>query len=84
MNAYTSETKIASYKRDVEQHADGKFYTGDLDTNLSKIIDEVKNTKTSMLKTSKKVYVTDHPETILIISLLLFVILIILEKRIRV
>jgi len=83
MNEYTSEEKIASYKKAVEQKAGGKFYTGNLDKMTSRIKEEIKETKTSLLKTSKKTYVTDHPEIIFIIIVILFSILIIIEKRIK-
>ena len=83
MNMYTSEEKIQSYRNAVEQTAGGKFYTGNLDEMTSNIVQEIKETKTSLLKTSKKTYVTDHPEIIFIIITILFVILIIVEKRIR-
>lgn len=82
MNQYTSEEKIASYKKSVE-NAKGKFYTGDLDKMTSSIVDEIKSTKTSLLKTSKKTYITDHPEIFFISVLVMFLILIIIEKRIR-
>lgn len=83
MNIYTSKNKIASYKNAVEQIAGGKFYTGDLDKMTSNIADEIKETKTSLLKTSKKTYVTDHPEIIFISIIIIFFVLIIIEKRIR-
>lgn len=83
MNVYTSEKEIASYKKAVEENAGGKFYTGDLDKMTSSIVNEIKETKTSLLKTSKKTYVTDHPEIIFISTIILFFILIIIEKRIK-
>lgn len=83
MNIYTSNEKIASYKKAVEDKAGGKFYTGDLNKMTTSIVQEIKETKTSLLKTSKKTYVTDHPETIFISIIILFFILIIIEKRIR-
>lgn len=51
---YTSNEKIASYKKAVEQNAGGKFYTGDLQKMTTSIVQEIKETKTSLLKTSKK------------------------------
>lgn len=84
MNKYTSQEKIKSYKNAVEQLAGGKFYTGDLKKMTSNIVEEIKNTKTSLLKTSKKTIITDHPEIIFICALILFTILIIIEKRIRI
>lgn len=83
MNEYTSTQKIASYKKAVEESAGGKFYTGDLDKMTSNIVKEIKETKTSLLKTSKKTYVKDYPEIFLICTIIIFVILIIVEKRIR-
>ena len=80
---YTSNEKIASYKKAVEQNAGGKFYTGDLQKMTKKIIKEIKETKTSLLKTSKKTYVTDHPEIFFISIIVIFFSLIIFEKRIR-
>lgn len=83
MNAYTSKEKIASYKKAVEGQAGGKFYTGDLDKMSSNIVNEIKETKTSLLKASKKTFVTDHPEIPLISITVIFVILIIIEKRVK-
>ena len=83
MNSFTSKEKIASYKKAVEQSAGGKFYTGDLSKMTSNIVNEIKETKASLLKTSKKTIVTDHPEAIFISIIILFVILMIIEKRIK-
>ena len=80
---YTSNEKIASYKKAVEQNAGGKFYSGDLQKMTTSIVQEIKETKTSLLKTSKKTYVTDHPEIFFINIIVIFFSLIILEKRIR-
>ncbi len=80
---YTSNEKIASYKKAVEQNAGGKFYTGDLQKMTTSIVQEIKETKTSLLKTSKKTYVTDHPEIFFISIIVIFFSLIIFEKRIR-
>lgn len=84
MNIYTSKEKIAAYKRAVEQLAEGKFYTGDLSKMTSNIANEIKETKTSLLKTSKKTFVTDHPEIFFISVVILYAILIFIEKRIRI
>lgn len=84
MNPYTSEAKISSYKRAVEQKAGGKFYTGNLNKMTSNIVNEIKETKTSLLKTSKKTYVTDHPEILVISITVLFLILIVFEKKIKI
>lgn len=83
MNEYTSTTKIDSYKKAVEENAGGKFYTGDLDNMTSNIVKEIKETKTSLLRTSKKTHVKDYPEIFLIITIIIFAGLIIIEKRIR-
>ena len=83
INSYTTNEKIASYKRAVEKNAEGKFYTGDLDKMTTSIINEIKETKTSLLKTSKKTQVTDHPESIFISITILFLVLVIIEKRIK-
>lgn len=83
MNVYATEEKISSYKKAIEEKAGGKFYTGDLDKMTSNIVNEIKETKTSLLKTSNKTYVTDHPEIIFISIIILFLSLIIIEKRIK-
>ena len=83
MNMYTSEEKILSYKNDVQQKAEGKFYTGDLNEMTTNIVNEIKETKKTLLKNSKELYFIDHPEMFLIISVILFSILIIIEKRIK-
>ena len=83
MNYNTSGEKIASYKSAVENNAGGKFYTGDLDKMSSSIVDNIKETKTSILKTSKKTYVTDHPEVSLISITIIFLILVFIEKRVK-
>lgn len=82
MNSYTSESKISSYRKAVERNAGGKFYTGDLDKMTTSIVEEIKETKTSLMKASKKTYVTDHPEIIFISVIVVFFSLIIIEKRI--
>ena len=83
MNQYTSAEKIASYKKSIEQYGKGKFYTGDLDEMTSSIVNEIRDTKASLLQTSKKTYITDHPEIFFICVFAIFLILIIMEKRIR-
>ena len=84
MNVYTSKDKIANYKNAVEKNAEGKFYTGELEKMTSNIVNEIKETKTSLLKSSKKTYVTDHPEVLFIVIVLMFSILIIIEKIIKI
>ncbi len=83
MNIHTSKEKISSYKKAVEQNAGGKFYTGNLDIMTSNLIDEIQGTKKTLQKTSKKTFVTDHPEMFLISITILFLILIIIEKRVK-
>lgn len=83
MNIHTSASKIKSYKNAVEHNGGGKFYNGDLDAMSSSIIDEIKETKTSLLNEREKVFVTDHPEVIFILILIVIIIMILLEKRIR-
>lgn len=83
MNVYTSKEKISSYKKAVEEKAGGKFYTGDLEKMATSIVQEIKETKTSLLKTSKKTYVTDYPEIFFISTIIIFLSLIIIEKRIK-
>lgn len=83
MNLYTSTSKIESYKKAVENNGEGKFYSGDLDKMTSSIVDEIKETKTSLLNKREKAFVTDHPEVIFIAILFVIIIMIFLEKRIR-
>lgn len=84
LNPYTSEQNIASYKKAVEEKAEGKFYTGNLNQMASSIVNEIKDTKTSLLKTSKKTYITDYPEIFLIAIVTIFLVLIIIEKRAKI
>lgn len=84
MNKYTSKEKIASYKKAVENSAGGKFYSGELEKMTSNIVNEIKETKTSILKSSKKTYVMDHPESLFVIIITMFLIIIILEKIIKI
>ena len=83
MNRYTSNDKILSYKNAVEKNADGKFYNGKLET-LTNIVNEIKETKTSLLKSNKKTYIKDHPEAVFIIIVTIFIILVIYEKIIKI
>lgn len=83
MNQYTSAEKIASYKKAIENQAGGKFYTGNLEQMTSNIVKEIKETKTSLLKTSPKTYITDHPQVSFITITILFTTLIIIEKRLK-
>ena len=48
------------------------------------IVNEIKETKTSLLKTNQKTYVTDYPEIFLITLVIIFTILIIIEKRAKI
>ena len=81
MNAFATTERIASYKKAVEEKADGKFYTGNLEQMSTSIVNEIKDTKTSLLKSSKKTYATDHPEIVFIVTTIIFFSLIIVEKR---
>ena len=83
MNKYTSQAKINSYKNAVEKNAGGKFYTGSLDQMSTKIVNEIKETKTSVLKTNEKTYIIDHPQIFFICTVVIFLVLIIIEKRIK-
>jgi len=84
MNKYTSKSKIEAYKKAVVEIAGGKFYTGDLENMSSNIVNEIKDTKTSEIMTNKKTIITDHPEVFFIILVVMFSILIIFEKRIKI
>lgn len=84
MNIYTSEMKIKSYQKAVEQNAEGKFYTGNLEEMTLNITNEIKETKKSLLKTSKKTLVTDHPEVFFITIMASFLTLIMIEKRVKI
>ena len=50
----------------------------------SNIVNEIKETKTSLLKTSKKTFVTDHPEIFFISVVILYAISVFIEKRIKI
>ena len=84
MNSYTSREKINSYKNAVEQQAGGKFYLGDLKNMSSSIVDEIKEMKTSAVKTSKKTIITDYPEIVFIVLVVVFSASIFIEKRIKI
>lgn len=84
MNPYTSKDKIASYKNAVEKNAGGKFYTGDLKNTISNITNEIRETKATLLKTSKKTIITDYPEIIFIVLVIVFTTLIFIEKRVKI
>lgn len=83
INKFTSTQKINSYKNAVESNAGGKFYTGNLEEMSSEIINEIKDTKTSAMKTTKKTYITDHPQVFFVSFVVIFFFLVIIEKRIR-
>lgn len=83
-NPYGSNKMAEPYKQAVEQKANGKYYEGDLDKMTGNIVNEIKDTKTSLLKTSKKTYTIDHPTIPIITIIILFFILIIIEKRIKI
>ena len=82
MNSYTSKEKISSYKKAIEK-AGGKFYTGEIEKMADSILKEIKDTKTSLLKTSKSTIITDYPEIVFIIILLIYITISIIEKRIN-
>lgn len=84
MNMYTSKEKIASYRKAVEKNAGGKFYTGELEKMASNIANEIKETKTSLFKSSKETYITDYPEILFTVIVLMFFILIVFEKLIKI
>ena len=84
MNQYTSEQKISTYKSAVEDKANGKFYNGNLTKMVKSIFDEIKDTKTSAMKTTKKTYVTDHPKFLFIILVISYSALIIVEKKAKI
>ncbi len=83
MNSHTSDEKIENYRMAIEQNAKGKFYTGNLTQMAQNIVNEIKETKKSLLRTTKKIYITDHPEIFLISAVIIFSTLIIIEKRIK-
>ena len=83
MNLYVTDEGKKAYKKAIEEVAGGKFYTGNLSKMTSNIVNEIKNTKSSMIQSSKKTQITDYPEKVFMLLLLLFIILIILEKRIK-
>lgn len=84
INKYSSEQKVESYKIAVEQNAKGKIYKGDLDKTTTNMVKEIKDTKKTLLKTSKKTYAIDHPTIPIITIIISFFILIIIEKRIKI
>lgn len=51
---------------------------------VKSIMDEIKKTKLSLLQTSEKKYIIDHPEIAFISMLICIFILIILEKWIKI
>lgn len=82
INKNATTTKISAYKDAIEKNASGNFYTGNLQETMSNIFEEIKNTKTSLLQTSKKTYETDNPEKIFIGIIIVFIIKTVIEKRI--
>ena len=84
MNRFATEEKIAKYKNAIEKNAGGKFYTGDLESMVSNIVNEIKETKTSLLKANKKTFITDHPEILVVSIILMFCMIIIVEKIIKI
>ena len=84
MNKYAKSNVTSKYKSAVEKHAKGKFYMGDLDVAVTDMINEIKNTKATLLKTDKNVRVVDHPEVFLVITVVLNIIIVIIEKRLKI
>ena len=84
MNTYTNQANIDAYQKAIENDAGGKFYTGDLKKMTSNIVNEIKDTKATLLKTSKKTIITDYPEVVLIVLMVMYTILIFIEKRIKI
>ena len=82
MNIFVNESNTEKYKKAVEENAKGKFYTGELNNVSSNMVNEIKNTKTTALNKTTKTSVTDHPQIFLVLVILLFISLIIIEKRI--
>ena len=82
MNMYVTESNTNKYKNAVEENAKGKFYKGEMNNISSNMVNEIKNTKTTALNKTTKTSVTDHPQIFLVLVILLFIILIIIEKRI--
>ncbi len=82
MNVYVTDETLAEYKSSVVS-AGGKFYTGDLGTMTQNIVDEIKSTKQTAINTTKKTIVTDHPEKFFVVFLFAYVVLIVLEQRIK-
>lgn len=80
INSYVTKAKIQSYQTAVEQKAGGKFYTGDLTNMINKIVDEIKDTKKSLLESSKKTVIRDYPETYFIFLTVLIIALFICQK----
>ena len=50
----------------------------------SNIVNEIKETKTTLLKTTKKTYITDHPEILVVVAIMIFLGIVILEKKLKV
>lgn len=84
MNRYVTESGKDAYKNAIEKYANGKFYTGDISRMSSSIMDEIKNTKTSLMQTSEKKYTVDHPEIAFIIMLICVFCVVVLEKWIKI
>ena len=76
MNKNVTNEKINNYKNAIEKTAEGKFYIGDLDNMASNIVNEIKETKISLMQKNKKTYKTDQPEIFVKITIILFFIII--------
>ena len=84
MNIYATKDLIEDYKKSVLQTANGKFYLGDLDNMSSQMVREIKETKTTLLNENKKTYIMDHPIAFFIVVAVTIIVMIIVEKRIRI
>lgn len=84
MNIYATKDLIEAYKKSVLQTANGKFYLGDLDNMSSQMVREIKETKTTLLNENKKTYIMDHPSAFFIVVAVTIIVMIIVEKRIRI
>ena len=84
MNIYATKDVIEQYRTAVTQTAGGKFYLGDLDNMSTQIVKEIKETKTTLLNENKKTYIMDHPIVFFVILTVTIIVMIIIEKRIRI
>ena len=81
MNKYVNSQTTAQYKSAVE-NAGGKFYHGSLE-EISKMVDEIKKTKTTPMMAAKNTIIEDYPQVPFISMVIASLFLIILEKRVK-